>query len=273
MAEELETQQVRKFEDVAEEINNNFKILFEHSTDLVSFCNNNGETIWGNPALHNILGYSDDINPFDHVFEEDVPKVKQALKNLSKTGQPIKNLEYKYHSKNGDKVFNMSAYPTVLRGERLFVVISKDITEQKLTEQELINANKKLHSIVENMEDLFGVIEFVDDKPRVSVKNREWNVVNSLCTHSLIENLLEFLPQVLLTGKSRELTNFPISLKESAEGEKMRYYNFLIYKYNGGVAISGRRIYNTPTKLSQEMSSLIAYMDNQIQGSLKYGGC
>ena len=63
----------------------------------------------------------------------------------------------------------------------------------------------------------------------------------------------------------KRVKDYPIPVNDN---EKIVYYDILIYKFNGGIALSGREVTDIPIKLSAKMSDVISKLYQTIN---RYG--
>lgn len=119
-----------------------------------------------------------------------------------------------------------------------------------------------LENLVENMEEAFAVVTpRQDDSCDIRFSNKKWNeLVEKVGIKIIHQKTHEFLFTVLETGSSIEIKDC-----ELANGDNPFYYNFLLYKYDGGVVILGRQVYNAPSQMRVKISEAIAQLDEKIE--------
>ncbi|MBP1934069.1 PAS domain S-box protein [Ammoniphilus resinae] len=125
-----------------------YRLIAEHSSDLIAMLSVNGDTLYVSPSHLPILGLTPEeflgknVVPFIH--HEDTPRVVQLWReSLAKKGSST--LEYRFLHKDGHYVWLESNYVPILTGSgevEKFVVISRDVTERKETENLLRNSEK-----------------------------------------------------------------------------------------------------------------------------------
>lgn len=123
-----------------------------------------------------------------------------------------------------------------------------DITDVKKSQERLLN-------IINNLEDIFVVFEYNPVKELIS--NMKWKKCGG-CLSKLQTDLDMHLKNVYETGTKLEVRDYELS--------KDDFYNLLIYKYNGGLAVLGRQIKTTPSQLSQMLSHALAKLDATLKG-------
>lgn len=132
--------------------NERFQLLAEYSSDMLSMHDVNGKYLYASPACKEILQYNpeelvgNDAYLYIHPNDRDIITMDNAYVMLN--GYNIST--YRVRRKNGDYVWIESATKLlneVHTGEQKLIVVSRNITERKLTEQKLQKANEILHRL------------------------------------------------------------------------------------------------------------------------------
>ena len=116
-----------------------YRLLFETASELITISDINGKPIWVNSAWTKVFGSISEYkaNPFDMIHPDDKEKMVKAWKNLISNNKVIKKLEYRYQFQAGEyKTFETSVNKVELRGETYVYIFATDITERKLAEEE-----------------------------------------------------------------------------------------------------------------------------------------
>jgi len=125
-----------------------YRLIAEHSSDLIAMLSVDGATLYISPSHLSILGLTQEeflgknVVPFIH--PEDTQRVVQLWRE-SLSQKISSGLEYRFLHKEGHYVWLESNYVPILTasGEvEKFVVISRDVTERKETENLLRNSEK-----------------------------------------------------------------------------------------------------------------------------------
>ena len=132
----------------AKENDERFRLLIEHSHDLICELGHEGAThghyLYVSPNYTSILGYEPaellNTNAFEKVHPDDLPEV------VVKFSLPSATATFRYRHKDGSwrwfecsgKVFKTSS------GEERGVIVSRDITERKKTESRLLDSESDL---------------------------------------------------------------------------------------------------------------------------------
>jgi PAS domain S-box-containing protein len=121
--------------------------LIEAANDGISFYNKDNKLILANDAFYSVLGYSkeeqDRYTTEELLHPDSVNFEKENQKNLQRDG--ISRIEIMLRHKNGHYIY-LSTKSVLVKDEKGdlmgFLMISRDITEQKRAEQELIMAKE-----------------------------------------------------------------------------------------------------------------------------------
>ena len=121
--------------------------LIEVAIDGISYFDRNNRLILANDAFYSVLGYSkDELNRFtsDELLHADNHNFeKENLENVLRDG--ISRIEIMLKHKDGHYVY-LSTKSVLVRNEKGepmgYLMISRDVTEQKRAEQELIAAKE-----------------------------------------------------------------------------------------------------------------------------------
>lgn len=134
-------------EEKRREIEERLRTLVEHSYDIIVEASADGRLLYINPAFKDLLGYEPEevINTdvFENIHEQDRPSViSEFTKTL--TNDSAGHAVYRYRHKNGDWYWIESTGNTYRTsgGELRAVIASRDITERKKMEEELLKAQK-----------------------------------------------------------------------------------------------------------------------------------
>ncbi|KYG78842.1 PAS domain-containing sensor histidine kinase [Roseivirga echinicomitans] len=165
----------------------NSDYFFKLSPDLLCIAGFDGFFKRINPAVSNLLGYTEEelmsrpIDDFIHPSDQNI--TSQYRENIKK-GNPLLNYENRYIKKNGEIVW-LAWTSMPLNDESLVYAIAKDITHKKKLEEErnallanLSVMNKKLkdlsfttsHDLRGPVNNLFGILHLLDTS---EIKNPE----------------------------------------------------------------------------------------------------
>ncbi|MCQ6266906.1 PAS domain S-box protein [Fictibacillus sp. WQ 8-8] len=140
----------KKAERALRESEAKYRVIAEHSKDLIAVANPNGELIYSSPSHEAILGFSsnlDEINRilFSRIHPDDWEFLRAAFAKAKMKKKPF-TFECRLMHQNGDwLVMETNAVPVLNEWNEIesFVTIARDITATKETE-ELIRKSEKL---------------------------------------------------------------------------------------------------------------------------------
>ncbi len=134
-----------------------YRLITENANDLISIINENMENEFINEKIHlKTLGYSKNdligkVNA-DFIHVEDLEKVTSSFRKAIEIGEG--KTEYRFKRKDGKYIWLESRGKifTDLDGRQKGLIISRDITERKLAEQNLIESEKRYRTFIENFQ-------------------------------------------------------------------------------------------------------------------------
>ncbi|RXT07936.1 PAS domain S-box protein [Ammoniphilus sp. CFH 90114] len=142
----------KKMEEVLKESEERFRLLAEYSSDMITLHDAEGKYLYASPASKIILQYENEElvgqDAYHFIHPEDQEIIKRHHQTLLETGFIIST--YRMRRKDGEYIWFESSirvlHETHLEGSKL-IVVSRNITERKLTEQKLQEANKLLQHL------------------------------------------------------------------------------------------------------------------------------
>jgi len=177
-----------------------FRLLSEHSPNLILILDENMDITWTNPAFQKSFPASRYLNsflktPLRHVHHDDKEKAIVRFTALLKRGTPVHNTEFRCSISNHNyQVFEVSAFRVMSGMECLIYIIARNITERKMTEQALQQSEMQYRTTLDLMGD---AIHIVDREMRLVMFNRkfyEWNHLLGLNTDVLGKKLFDVFP-------------------------------------------------------------------------------
>ncbi|WP_049665679.1 diguanylate cyclase domain-containing protein [Bacillus sp. FJAT-27231] len=129
-----------------------FRMIADYSSDVITIHDSSGKYLYVSPAGKEILQYEDEevIGHDSYLFihPDDIEMIKENHQILFDTGYVVST--YRIRRKDGEYIWFESSIKS-LQGkdpeEPQLIVISRNITERKLAEQRLEEANKILHDL------------------------------------------------------------------------------------------------------------------------------
>ncbi|ELR72454.1 hypothetical protein C900_01537 [Fulvivirga imtechensis AK7] len=164
-------------DEALKESEERYRLLAENIQDLVCLHNPDGSYLWVSPSVYKILGYSPEEligkKHFDLIHPDDTANRKEEYSNLFKTNIPGKVVRFSYRMrrKDGIYIYVETILQPVFKSDELIRVLStsRDITEQKLAHDLLIESEAKYQSVVESIAE--GVILY-DDEGHIGAFNK-----------------------------------------------------------------------------------------------------
>ncbi|HEY1406612.1 MAG TPA: PAS domain S-box protein, partial [Spirochaetota bacterium] len=154
----------KKIENDLRKSEEQYRLLVESADDSIVMSDLNGKHLFRNKAYYTSLGYEPGYkmgkNGYAIVHPDDLPIMKAATNDLFRYGSA--SSEYRVKHQNGNWIYRQTKtvllYDAEKRPER-FLSISRDVTEHKLMEQELIQSEEKYRLLAENMCDVIWILD------------------------------------------------------------------------------------------------------------------
>jgi PAS domain S-box-containing protein len=125
-----------------------YEIFFNISKDLVCLANTEGYFLMVNPSFIELLGYSEEellSKPIvDFILPDDKNKTSEEIDKIDKTGETTAHFINHYITKSGETVILQWMSTTDKNG--IIYAIGRDITEQKILEEKLIQNTELLNA-------------------------------------------------------------------------------------------------------------------------------
>lgn len=134
----------------------NFEKLFKSSNDLICIASTDGFFKKVNPAFKQVLGWETETllqtSFLDLIHPDDVAVARAELQNLTK-GESVQNFMLRFRTVNNlYKTLQWAATPESFTDN--YFAIGRDITEQKLKDEQLAVSEEKLRTFFENSQGL-----------------------------------------------------------------------------------------------------------------------
>ncbi|MFX0071991.1 MAG: PAS domain S-box protein, partial [Candidatus Hermodarchaeota archaeon] len=206
-----------KTKNMLKESEKNYRLITENSNDLICVVDNHLKMEFINEKAHlNILGYNkeDLIGKRAQILRhpEESEQVKEFIKDVTKNGESSQ--EGRLRHKNGDwKWFDIRARLYLDQNQQWKgLLISRDISERKESEQKLKESEEKYRLITENANDLIAILnnnnfkhEFINEQTYQKILGysnedmlgkRKWDIIHP----DDLQNSLEALRIGFITG-------------------------------------------------------------------------
>ncbi|MDQ0215344.1 two-component system sporulation sensor kinase A [Oikeobacillus pervagus] len=140
-----------------------YKLIADHTTDMVSILDLQGRIVYSSPTYDKVTGYSstDHIgySPFDFVHPEERDEIHTKFIELIQN-QETTTVEFRYKKSEGDYIW-LETYgiPVVDEGTVLnVIVVSRDVTVRREAEERLKRNEYKQRMILDHISDLISVV-------------------------------------------------------------------------------------------------------------------
>ena len=259
--------EIKKAEKDLFESTEQFRLLFENSSDAILFANSDGTIYSVNAEGERMLGRTkEEIINLGRNAVSDIndPRLKPALEERRKTGR-FKG-ELNYLRKDGTS-FPVDVTTTIFKdsnGIERSGIIARDITERKQAEQSLLESKEYYQNIFKSMIEAFCVIEMIFDenmKPvdfrfletnaafeeHSGLKDVEGKLIRDLVP-GIEENWFEVYGNVALTGQSVRY--------EDESKPFNRWFDVNVFRIGGPGSRKLTVCFNDTTKRKQDEKAL-----------------
>lgn len=152
-----------------------YRLIAEHTSELISLVNLERDLVtYASPSHQNILGYPPDYYTGSSikldVHPDDQNIVADLLQNTSRYPQVV---EFRRKHANGSWITledRATLIPFGIHGERILVVVSRDITEKKRAERELQNTLKQLKDLKYALDES-ALVSVTDEEGKITSVN------------------------------------------------------------------------------------------------------
>ncbi|MDP9485892.1 MAG: PAS domain S-box protein, partial [Actinomycetota bacterium] len=192
----------------------------ENSSEIVNIVDPDGTLRYANPAWQRALGYDPDeaigkMNVLDHVHPDDLSHVLEETEEaLAEGGITTNEAEYRFRRKDGSWRWMQSVGIYLLDDPAVggVVVVSRDVTERKESEEALRRSEAEIFSILESITDGFFTL---DHELRFTYVNVQTEHMFGRSREDLVGERLREDP-----------TFYPQFRKALAEGETVRFEGY-----------------------------------------------
>jgi two-component system, cell cycle sensor histidine kinase and response regulator CckA len=201
-----------------------FRLISENAMDMIAVVDPDGRRLYNSPAYARILGFTDDelagTSFYDHVHPDDIYTAQQAVKQATATN-PGGTVQYRMRHKDGTWHTIESGASAILNQQgkvEKFVVVNRDVSEQRQLEEKFRQAQKMeavgrlSGGVAHDFNNLLGVIigyaEFLQESldPENSLRSSVDEILKAgKRAASLTRQLLAFSRQQVLDPKVLDL--------------------------------------------------------------------
>ncbi len=165
----------KKMERAIRESELKFRLLAEYSSDIISLHDLLGNYRYVSPACKEVVGFAEEEmlgkSSYDFIHPDDIPNIRNNHKCLLETGHIVST--YRIRTKTDEYIWlesNIKLLDDIEGRSPEIIVVSRNISERKLAEEKLQEANEMLKRL-STIDGLTGVANrrFFDE-----AMNREW---------------------------------------------------------------------------------------------------
>jgi PAS domain S-box-containing protein len=155
----------KRAENALIESETRFRAVIENISDMITLVDESGKIIYESPSVERVLGYRvgslNEIERFEIVHPDDMA---EFLNNFSYKFLNISsniNTQYRVRHKDGSwrnieqTGKNLIDNPVL----KCWLIVSRDITEQKRTEEALLETETRFRALVENITDMITIVD------------------------------------------------------------------------------------------------------------------
>ncbi|MFX1501796.1 MAG: PAS domain S-box protein [Promethearchaeota archaeon] len=195
-----------RLEKNLKETEKKFKLIADNSNDLIAILNKDFEHIYINEnAYYSVLGYRKEEvlgkRPRDFTHPDDLKRVSKAMKKALFRG--LFSEEFKIRHKNGHYLWVELKGKFLIENNEIIgaILISRDITKRKETEQKLRKSEEKYRNLIESAQE--GVWALDEFENTIFVNQRMCEMLGYTKEEMIGKNLHSFIPEsmeVLIEG-------------------------------------------------------------------------
>jgi two-component system, cell cycle sensor histidine kinase and response regulator CckA len=133
-----------------------FHLISENAADMIAVVDMEGKRLFNSLSYQTVLGYAPEelqaSSAFEQIHPDDRERVRKAAEEAQLSGIG-KTLEYRLRHKNGTWLAMESTSSVILNGEgkpEKLVIVNRNITDRKRTEEALRRSEAEFRSVVDN---------------------------------------------------------------------------------------------------------------------------
>jgi PAS domain S-box-containing protein len=200
-----------------------YRMLVENMLDNVTILSTEGITIYENPSIQRISGYSPEEligkSTFEFLHPDDIPEVQRVFMEVIESKGESRMVQYRFRHKNGTWRYMESTGKLYApeNSEPVVIVNSRDITEKRATEERIRKQDEIYQTILKNFPN--GTVTLYDREfTYILSEGQELNKVGMSGEMLRGKNVYEIMPK----DKAEFLVRY---LEKSFDGNE---YNFEI---------------------------------------------
>lgn len=264
-----------------------FRSIIENASDIIAIIGLDGRIRYGSPSVERVLGYPRKvlagISGLDLIHPDDAGRASDFLARQIADPAAIQTIELRARHHGGSwRSFEVVATNLVKEGKTSAVVINaRDITERKLLETQLVQANRlgglgrlaatvahEFNNVLMGIQPFAELLQRPDATPQIISKGA-WHIANSIQRgRRIVLDILRFSQPHEPVTTAVDLGEWWASFAPEAEAVLGNMVSVVSTIPPGLFAIADR------TQLSQVLSNLVANARDAMPdgGSLTVGG-
>jgi PAS domain S-box-containing protein len=158
---------VNQIEDITErkKIDARFRTIVESVFVGIKLNDADGNIIYRSPSMMAINGWTDEEmnrNYFKLTHPDDIERIKEVHREVLENPNKSVNITYRILHKNGHYIWIESLLCNKLDDPELgaIITVTRDITGQKIAEDQLKKSERKYHSLIEQASDAIYLLDF-----------------------------------------------------------------------------------------------------------------
>ncbi|NVM19394.1 MAG: PAS domain S-box protein [Candidatus Lokiarchaeota archaeon] len=252
---------IQKFESekLLKESEENYRLISENANDLISVFNDKFNFEYINENLHkNLMGYSNNDligkNGIILIHPDDQKIVLQALKKLIATGEGLAVARIRH--KNGSYIWTETKGKTFqdTEGKQKILMVTRDITERKLAEQNLKESEEKFRTLTD--QSLMG-IGILQDEILKYVNNRLANILGFTKEEMKEINFQQFLE--MIHPDDRQKVKKQVQRRKDRTRDTITFYQFRAFKK--AEELVWVEVYSKIINYEGKRASLLTFLD------------
>ncbi|MFX1363316.1 MAG: PAS domain S-box protein [Promethearchaeota archaeon] len=209
-----------------------FKLIADNSNDLIAILNKDFKHVFINEsAYYSVLGYrKDEIlgkRPRDFAHPDDLKRVSRVMKNALYSG--VFSEEFRTRHKNGHYLYVELKGKFLIENNEIIgaILISRDITKRKETEQKLRKSEEKYRNLIEDAQE--GVWALDEYENTIFVNARLCEMLGYTKDEMIGKNLHSFIPESMAPLIEGNRSKREKGVKETYEFQFLKKDGSIIY--------------------------------------------
>ena len=186
-----------------------YRLIFEEAIVGMYQSTPDGHLLSANPAMARMFGFDSPealiacITDTQYQLYVDPPR-REEFKRLLREQGVVQHFELQVHRKDGSKIWLWTNAQAVREGNTIvrYDGTFEDITDRKLLEDQLLQAQEKYRDIVENA--VVGIFQSTPEGRYTNVNPAMANMLGYDSPQDLMESITDITQQVYVDSKARE---------------------------------------------------------------------